>query len=1339
MFDTFFVTSCCRAARLSAAAFASFAAVVLMTLPSVRADVYWSTSAGDWSVAANWGGLVPTGTDNAWIVNSGTATIGQLTATCGTLSLGNSAGSGTVQMTGGRFTTDGQNVGFSGMGALMQFGGNNIVYNDLYLGINAGSSGTYGLAGNGQVSVGQEYVGFSGAGTFAQSGGNNSVGSYLNLGFNSGGSGTYSLSGSGLLSASNEYVGRSGIGIFAQSGGTNDIGSLWLGFKPGGSGTYNLNGIGEMSADNETVGSSGTASFTQSGGTNIIGNTLVLGSDAGSSGNYSLSGSGQLSASKEYIAYNPGITALFKQTGGMNRVSLLSIGSGGSYLLAGGTLAVTGTLLNQGLFSGGSAPANLNASGILDLSSGTWQNMETVSVSMSANSLLIVPAEINPSTGFANYSTLGLTHTLGTTLVVPAGQGFAGSGSIIDPVICQGSITASSGGTINLSGGLTLSGSGTISLGSGNLTTNDLVSGISGGSLVAANHFVGNGGTGTFTQSGGANNIGNYPYLGSLHLGYNTGNSGTYILSGTGRISADYECVGNYGTGTFIQSSGTNSIGNGPGASALFLGLNPGSSGTYTLSGTGYLSVANYEWVGFSGTGTFTQFGGTNCGANSLFLGNNAGSSGTYNLSGIAQLSATSEWVGNGGTGTFKQSGGTNVIANSLCLGSGSAATSTYNLSGISEMSAGNETVGSSGKATFTQSGGTNRIGNSLFLGSNVGSSGTYCLSSTGQLSAASEYVGYASGATAWFQQTGGTNSVSLLSIGTGGTYLLAGGTLQVNGSVLNQGFFTGSSAPANLNASGILDLSSGTWQNMENISVSMSTNSLLIVPAEFNPSTDFATYNSLGFTHTLGTTLVVPAGQGFAGSGSIVDPVNCQGSITASSSGAITLSGGLTLSDTGTISLGSGNLTTNGHSSGISGGSLFATNHFVGNSGTGTFAQSGGTNSIRNLYLGYNTGNSGTYSLSGSGLLSSARSEYVGWSGTGTFTQSGGTNSVNDDLYLGFNAGSSGTYYLSGNGFFVIYDLAYVGYSGTGTFTQSGATNAIANNLYLGFQSGGSGTFNLNGGLLVLGSLSQGPGTAAFNFSGGTLQANNSFSTNVPMTLGNSGGGATFDSAGYVVTLSGPLSGAGGLTKMDSGTLTLATPNTYSGNTLLSGGTLALASSLALQNSTLDTSGSGALSFGLLTSVTLGGLTGPGTLGLSNTASGAVALSVGNNNADSTFSGSLSGVGSLSKIGSGTLVLSGTNTYTGGTAVTAGTLVVTNSDLFPRGASLSIGAGGTFVFDPSVATAPATGAIVAVPEPSTLALLGAGAMGLAGYTWRRRRSWRLAGTHDIRHPETRD
>ena len=46
----------------------------------------------------------------------------------------------------------------------------------------------------------------------------------------------------------------------------------------------------------------------------------------------------------------------------------------------------------------------------------------------------------------------------------------------------------------------------------------------------------------------------------SLSLGYDSGSSGTYDLSGTGQLSADYEYIGYSGTGTFTQSGGTNTL-----------------------------------------------------------------------------------------------------------------------------------------------------------------------------------------------------------------------------------------------------------------------------------------------------------------------------------------------------------------------------------------------------------------------------------------------------------------------------------------------------------------------------------------------------------------------------------------------------------------------------------------------------------------------------------------------------------------------------------------------------------------------------------------------------------
>ncbi len=87
----------------------------------------------------------------------------------------------------------------------------------------------------------------------------------------------------------------------------------------------------------------------------------------------------------------------------------------------------------------------------------------------------------------------------------------------------------------------------------------------------------------------------------------------------------------------------------------------------------------------------------------------------------------------------------------------------------------------------------------------------------------------------------------------------------------------------------------------------------------------------------------------------------------------------------------------------------------------------------------------------------------------------------------------------------------------------------------------------------------------------------------------------------------------------------------------------------------------------------------GQGSLSNETVPGGSLAIECG------TISGDLTGPGGLSKTGCGTVTLSGSDSYQGGTMVTAGMLVVTTPAALPAGSSLTVGAGGTFVFDPSV------------------------------------------------------
>ena len=148
-----------------------------------------------------------------------------------------------------------------------------------------------------------------------------------------------------------------------------------------------------------------------------------------------------------------------------------------------------------------------------------------------------------------------------------------------------------------------------------------------------------------------------------------------------------------------------------------------------------------------------------------------------------------------------------------------------------------------------------------------------------------------------------------------------------------------------------------------------------------------------------------------------------------------------------------------------------------------------------------------------------------------------------------------------------------------------------------------------------------------------------------------------------YTLSGSGGISGNATLTKNGSGSVTLATANSFSGATAISQGVLQLANSNALQGSTVSVNANSGLKFSPgVGTFNLGGLAGSGSLALSDTSGGNVALDVGGNSSTTTFSGTIGGAGSLAKYGTGTLTLSGTNGYSGGTSIYAGIVQAGNN-----------------------------------------------------------------------------
>ncbi|MGA2034448.1 MAG: SUMF1/EgtB/PvdO family nonheme iron enzyme [Thermoguttaceae bacterium] len=146
----------------------------------------------------------------------------------------------------------------------------------------------------------------------------------------------------------------------------------------------------------------------------------------------------------------------------------------------------------------------------------------------------------------------------------------------------------------------------------------------------------------------------------------------------------------------------------------------------------------------------------------------------------------------------------------------------------------------------------------------------------------------------------------------------------------------------------------------------------------------------------------------------------------------------------------------------------------------------------------------------------------------------------------------------------------------------------------------------------------------------------------------------------------------------------------------------------------------------------------------------------------DITATGVISGSGGLTKIGSGTLTLTNTGNsaggFSGGTTIAGGALQYNSSSAVDGGSIefaggnlvLSFGAGGGQIVaansaaalnqsgdvQPAISTAAAGSAptVAGVPEPSTLALFGVGALGLFPFTWRRmrRNEKKCAGVFDV-------
>jgi hypothetical protein len=396
-----------------------------------------------------------------------------------------------------------------------------------------------------------------------------------------------------------------------------------------------------------------------------------------------------------------------------------------------------------------------------------------------------------------------------------------------------------------------------------------------------------------------------------LYLGYvGTGNA---FLDLAGSLEAYFEGIGYSGTGTFDQFGGTNGV-----FADLRLGYNSTGNGTYNLYGGGLF--ASRARIGSSGTGTFNQFGGDN-NADDLVLGQNVGGYGEYNLSGGGTLTSSNQSVvGASGTGTFNQSGGTYDSPQPV-LGSNAGGSGTYNLTG--GVLNGGAIVGYAGTGVFNNSGGAHNVptvdGPNLMIGYESTSNGTYNLMSGGNLmNTVGAIIGFYG--TGTFNQSGGTHITSNLRVGqrTGtGTYNLSDGTLDVTVQTVVGGKLGAATGTFN-QTGGTLTTTGETvvgyyGTGIFNQSAGIHNTGSMVIGREIGST---GTYNYSGGTLTAGS-IVNKGAFNQSGATTVTANVTNNGAYHISGAGINTVLGSFTnngtLKTTGTTAVFTGTFTNNG------------------------------------------------------------------------------------------------------------------------------------------------------------------------------------------------------------------------------------------------------------------------------------------------------------------------------------------------------------------------------------------------------------------------------------------
>lgn len=1142
-------------------------------------------SAGDDNnVAGNFASQVITLTDTTF-TNNGDTNIAEDSGSTTTLTL-----SGSTTMTSANRLLIGMALGSEGT---VTVEGNASLSHGGWLAIGQNGTGTLNVRDNGQLSMSADFnvTDLTGStGTLNLSDNGSVTGGSVYVGKGVGTIGTVNVSGGTFTGGgTNEFqIGANGDGTWNQTGGTtNTTGWTSVGRNTGSFGTLTVGGgsFNQTTADRQLmVGENGTGSLTISGGeVNVAGaGGLMVGWNSSGVGTVALNG-GTLSARR--VRGNTGVSEFVFNGGtlraaanaspadfmtGLGTVSIqaggatidtngqdltvaqaLSDGGGGGLTkLGAGVLTLSGANTYSGptnVSGGGLAVGTATfASGAYDLASGTSFEVAVVNAA-------------NTQVTAANF-TLGGLNTMGFDL-----GNFGNPTSA--PLKVLGALTTSGDVTINLAsarpqvGQFPLIAYGS-QAGTGTYTLGTLPTGVTAQLVnnTAANSI-------DMLISALASRTWNGLASGVPNGTWDVGTTANWVIPPSDSatfLDGDEAVFDDSALGTsdvVLNSSVT------PNGVIFNSGLLPYTvSGTGAITGAGGLLKKGVADATVSTANTFT--GGVRIEAGRLVVPT-IGNGGAAAPLGAAPAAAANLVLAGG---TLAYSGETASSDRGFTVSGGTSAIEVVNpnavltLTGQARGTAGEFHKTGAGKLTL--SAGTNAIANVRIDDGTLAFSGqgTGPASQTNTL-AGELWVGGKPDLGGALEVTNATLNVgSSLAIGRGtGTSGVVSSAAMANSTVrvANLSMGLANDIVGNLGTQ-TLTVTNSTFANTGDTSIGADDGSTSTVTISGASTVTSSNRTLLGINVAATGTLIVEDTSSYTTGGWLAIGQSGTGRLVVRDDATFSMGGDFNVADLGGSS---GTLEISGNAA-VTGGS--------------TFAGKGG-------------GSSGTITISGGTYTGGGNEFQIGRDGAGTWTQTGGTTNAGGWMAIGRYSGSNGQLTVSGGTFNQTSSdrSFFVSEDGNGTLTVSGTgevnVSAIERGLMLTNNAVGTGTVNLDGGRITTPIVRDNGGLSTFNFNGGTLRAAANSATNFLTGLDAANvlaGGAVIDSNGRDITIDQALldgGSGGGLSKIGTGTLTLAGASTYAGATSITAGTLSV---------------TGTISASAATAVTAGTLAGGGTVG---------------------------------------------------------------------------------------------------------------------------------------------